>query len=150
MNTTDADLDRDTEDVAVPYQPSIAVRGDEKGNVSIRQHGMQEDQFLDISRVHVISVCRAILREAGLHQLTIAPLDYVHLRDGDGNLATVKASQSLALVADFEKLDRIAEEERLDRLAGRAPCSAPLDRSRRIVPPRSASGGTALPTKVTA
>jgi len=106
-----------TDDLVVRRQDAIAVRGDEKGNVSIRQG----DHFLDISRVHVVSLFRAILREAGLHHLGVAVLDEVQLQDREGNPLRIKASQSAALATDFEKLDMIAEEERLERVAARIP-----------------------------
>jgi hypothetical protein len=116
--TSDEPFDQDGDDSeVVAHQGAIAVRGDEQGNIVIRQ----DDQFIDVGRAWVARVCSAMLHEAGLHCLSIIEVDRVELRDRDGNPITVKASQCAQLAADFETLDRVAEEERLDRIAERTP-----------------------------
>ncbi len=111
----------DSDSEVVRFQGTIDVRGDEQGNVVIRQRGPFDDEFVDVNRAYVLKLCLALLREAGFHGLTITKIDEVKLRDRDGNPITVRASECSQLAKDFEVCDRISEEERLERIAERVP-----------------------------
>jgi hypothetical protein len=101
--------------VVIRTQPAIAIQGDEHGDVMLRQEGqycISEDQFVDIRHENVLAICRALLREAGLHRFMIIEVDEIGLVGRDGNTMHIPAG-------DLEKLDRIAEEMRQERNKGR-------------------------------
>src|SRR4051794_18963855 len=95
--------------VVVTYQPAIAVQGDEAGHVMLRQEGrlgQEEDQYLDVKRENVVTLCKAMLRAAGLHGLEIVPVDEIKIVRPDGKVLTIPDEA-------LRKLDRIAEAGRL-------------------------------------
>lgn len=96
------------ETVIVPAQAAIAIMRDDRGNVLVRQEGqycISEDQFIDIAPEHALTVCKAILREAGLHGFMIVPVSEIEVVGKEGNRMVIPADV-------LEKLDRITEEGR--------------------------------------
>src|SRR4029079_12275953 len=105
------------ESVVIRPQPAIAVQGDANGDLLIRQEGSLlyglDEQFIDVRRDSILTVCRAMLREGGLHRFMIMAVDEIGLEGIDGNEMTIPAK-------DLETVDRIAEEMRQERVAGDA------------------------------
>ena len=109
-------FDWNTDDtVIVRSQAAIAIARDSNGNVMMRQEGqycISEDQFIDIAREHALTVCKTILREAGLHHYMIVPVSEMELVGREGNRMVIPADE-------LEKLDCISEEMLEERDEGR-------------------------------
>jgi hypothetical protein len=108
--------------VVIRPQPAIAIQGDERGDLLLRQEGqywVSEDQFFDIRLENVLGVCKAMLREAGLHQFMIVPVSEIEIVGTEGNRMVIPA-------AELEKLDRIAEVGRQQRNERRAARTRPM------------------------
>jgi hypothetical protein len=121
-------FDWNTDDtVIIRPQPAIAVQGDEHGNLLIRQegqYGISDDQYIDVRRENVLTFCRAVLREAGLHQSMIVQVDEISFTGTEGQALRIPAEA-------LKKLDRIAEEGRLEDIAERVKWEPPIPSTRR-------------------
>jgi hypothetical protein len=96
--------------VVVRSQAAIAIHGDEGGGVMLRQEGqfcLSEDQFIDVARENVLTVCTTMLREAGLHHYSIVHASAISIVGRDGNEMKIPASE-------LERIDRISHDMRAD------------------------------------